>query len=80
MGIVVVVGVQSNWKRTASLIATALPPLSFLQAGCPSYRLTSSVKSLKATPLTISDGIWIQLGFVEICKTSLNALLSTSMW
>jgi len=25
------------------------PPLSFLQAGCPSYRPTNSVKALKAT-------------------------------
>ena len=27
------------------------PPLSFLQAGCPSCRPTNSVKALKATPL-----------------------------
>jgi len=28
---------------------TSIPPLSFLQAGCPSCRPTNSVKSLKAT-------------------------------
>jgi len=27
---------------------TSTPPLSFLQAGCPSYRTTNSVKELKA--------------------------------
>jgi len=30
------------------------PPLSFLQAGCPSCRPTNSVKALKAAELTIS--------------------------
>jgi len=28
---------------------TSTPPLSFLQAGCPSCRPTNSVKALKAT-------------------------------
>jgi len=28
---------------------TSIPPLSFLQAGCPSCRPTNSVKALKAT-------------------------------
>jgi len=30
------------------------PPLSFLQAGCPSCRPTNSVKALKAIPQSIS--------------------------
>jgi len=33
---------------------TSIPPLSFLQAGCPSCRPTNSVKALKA----ISGGCW----------------------
>jgi len=34
------------------------PPLSFLQAGCPSCRPTNSVKALKAQPVVfkIHDG------------------------
>jgi len=31
---------------------TSTPPLSFLQAGCPSCRPTNSVKALKASSLT----------------------------
>jgi len=30
----------------------SIPPLSFLQAGCPSSRLTNSVKALKALQQT----------------------------
>jgi len=30
------------------------PPLSFLQAGCPSYRPTNSVKALKAINKKVS--------------------------
>jgi len=33
------------------------PPLSFLQAGCPSCHPTNSVKALKATTLTLSSKI-----------------------
>jgi len=36
---------------------TSTPPLSFLQAGCPSGRPTNSVKALKAYALTVY--IWI---------------------
>jgi len=32
---------------------TSTPPLSFLQAGCPSCRPTNSVKALKATNFTL---------------------------
>ena len=34
---------------------TSTPPLSFLQAGCPSCRPTNSFKALKATPLLCTD-------------------------
>jgi len=33
---------------------TSIPPLSFLQAGCPSCRPTNSIKALKATITTIA--------------------------
>jgi len=33
---------------------TSTPPLSFLQAGCPSCRPTNSVKTLKAYYYTVS--------------------------
>jgi len=35
---------------------TSTPPLSFLQAGCPSYRPTNSVKALKALHVPSSEG------------------------
>jgi len=39
------------------------PPLSFLQAGCPSCRPTNSVKALKALWFQSSDQIkWVSLG------------------
>jgi len=35
-----------------------IPPLSFLQAGCPSCRLANSIKALKATNTTMEvDGV-----------------------
>jgi len=34
---------------------TSTPPLSFLQAGCPSYHPTNSVKALKARTLSHSS-------------------------
>ena len=38
------------------------PPLSFLQAGCPSFRATNSVKALKAQRLrTFSSRLCLQL-------------------
>jgi len=39
---------------------TSTPPLSFLQAGCPSCRPTNSVKALKAKETTLSI-IWESL-------------------
>jgi len=36
-----------TWFQTDNHAST--PPLSFLQAGCPSCRPTNSVKALKAT-------------------------------
>jgi len=35
---------------------TSTPPLSFLQAGCPSCRPTNSVKALKAKVVKITQG------------------------
>jgi len=35
---------------------TSIPPLSFLQAGCPSCHPTNSVKALKAIILTYTEG------------------------
>ena len=41
-----------------------IPPLSFLQAGCPSWRPTNSVKALKAQVCTIGK---------KSCKTIIKA-------
>jgi len=35
---------------------TSIPPLSFLQAGCPSCRPANSVKALKASVIMLLDG------------------------
>ena len=52
------------------------PPLSFLQAGCPSCRPTNSVKALKANrsydKLTINRKIWAQLSTVRALRTRLE--------
>jgi len=42
------------------------PPLSFLQAGCPSCRPTNSVKALKAI-LHMAVKLWAVLKFGRIC-------------
>jgi len=42
-------GVNDHWQQTDNHAST--PPLSFLQAGCPSCRPTNSVKALKANCL-----------------------------
>jgi len=44
-----------------------IPPLSFLQAGCPSCRPTNSVKALKAIHMCIEiDGkLWISWNLTE---------------
>jgi len=41
---------------------TSTPPLSFLQAGCPSCRPTNSVKALKAINAAISMLLEIAVG------------------
>jgi len=57
---------QSEWQRRQlerMQVCTSLqadnhastPPLSFLQAGCPSCRPTNSVKALKPTPKTVAE-------------------------
>jgi len=38
------------------------PPLSFLQARCPSCRPTNSVKALKAHAVTITEGKYGEVG------------------
>jgi len=48
------------------------PPLSFLQAGCPSCRLTNSVKALEANQSTIQ---WQQIAHWEQRLLSPIALL-----
>jgi len=40
----------ANLHLTQTDNHASIPPLSFLQAGCPSCRLTNSVKALKAKP------------------------------
>jgi len=42
------------------------PPLSFLQARCPSCRPTNSVKALKA-----HQWQWHQLGYMQVCTSHL---------
>ena len=44
---------------------TSTPPLSFLQAGCPSCRLTSSVKALKAM-LAVPTNFTYLFRFLEL--------------
>jgi len=46
---------QLGHMQVCTLLQTdnhaSTPPLSFLQAGCPSYRPTNSIKALKASIL-----------------------------
>jgi len=46
---------------------TSTPPLSFLQAGCPSCRPTNSVKALKAYISIYMYIFWKSPGVLEIC-------------
>jgi len=47
------------------------PPLSFLQAGCPSCRPINSVKALKTTDVssTVESIISIEIFFISHCST-----------
>ena len=47
---------------------TSTPPLSFLQAGCPSWRPTNSVKALKARTLRIR--LKILSGYAQVLLPS----------
>ena len=47
---------------------TSTPPLSFLQAGCPSCRPSNSVKALKATSVTRNQSLLSRVGLA--CITS----------
>jgi len=44
-----------------------IPPLSFLQAGCPSCRPTNSVKALKAKALKAVGTTTYQNGYISSC-------------
>ena len=46
---------------------TSTPPLSFLQAGCPSYCPTNSIKALKALTLSVNITKLDEELFVKIC-------------
>ena len=49
---------------------TSTPPLSFLQAGCPSCRPTNSVKALKAIPHTETKSfpiLFVVSGLMTVC-------------
>jgi len=52
------------------------PPLSFLQAGCPSCRPTNSVKALKDSLLSGSI-LLIFLPFSESCSVSSRTILGS---
>jgi len=60
--------------QTDNLAST--PPLSFLQAGCPSCRPTNSVKALKANPSRPSTGknlgLKTVLSFYNVSMVSKN--------
>ena len=43
----------------------SIPPLTFLQAGCPSCHPTNSVKALKASPVTSSGRTNVDVGAGE---------------
>ena len=57
------------------------PPLSFLQAGCPSCRITNSVKALKAFQLTknrerkCADTIMAQCWFPGLAISNAEILI-----
>jgi len=42
------------------------PPLSFLQAGCPSCRPTNSVKALKACALPVALPVFLE-AYIGVC-------------
>ena len=54
-----------------------IPSLSFLQAGCPSWRPTNSVKALKENPQWI-DGIW--RNWARWCISALWTLPANKIW
>ena len=54
------------------------PPLSFLQAGCPSCRPTNSVKALKATTSSTSVGIALRCRAWSTCTTVQSSVTATS--
>jgi len=58
-----------TWLQTNNHAST--PPLSFLQAGCPSCRPTNSVKALKASVATCYTILWnicVQKTVLWCCK------------
>jgi len=44
----------------------SIPPLSFLQAGCPSCRPTNSIKALKAVVLTMKIAVKIENFYIKM--------------
>jgi len=64
---------QLGHMQVCTLLQTdnhaSTPPLSFLQAGCPSCRPTNSVEALKAQALKAQSIIWQMTGTTTTTTT-----------
>jgi len=56
------------------------PPLSFLQAGCPSCRPTNSIKALKAQEVTFYIGINVAASFSVMKSDKILIVVVLDPW